>query len=506
MIINSNSPTHDNIAISKRTMKNSKLKNSWVLSVKNRSNTKYDHHYFCGCGKELRLSTSIEQHEEPEILCPLCANDYFINTDEFENMNGARIWRSFHSDVSTFQNTQEWRVDLTYDVPTYVESFEKPILLKKELLSLKVKKDGSSLCKISYKSKIGSKYSLYIDEKVQPLNKVLLATAKEELCEFILQNKTRDIDWIESDRLQDMKIDDKFKYINFFLKNKRLKEHMFFFWQLDNIHEHTFKYSTQTKMLNFINNNRNQKSLKKSLCNYYENFIEQTGYYPYSDYVFSRTIENIDLLKKLYELHPRIKQNMFTSESFMIGIEFIMFLKQHYSEKQLVRLFTEHIQDVDHYQPRLNNWRDTIRMLERGDAFDSLNEHFLKVKLSSKTLHDEIVRVFHIVSYKLDVKEEFEYDDIYLSACAKHKDLDFRLPKTVAELSLWSKTLHNCMFGYSKNIYQKKSIIYGVYKDENLLYAVELKEFNVVQAKAAFNGVISSDDMEIINSWRTVKF
>ena len=163
------------------------------------------------------------------------------------------------------------------------------------------------------------------------------------------------------------------------------------------------------------------------------------------------------------------------------------------------------MQDEKEHKNRLNNWRDTLRMIQTRNAFNSLEEHFSKVKLTTKKLHDEIVRVFHILSYELDAKENFEYDAIYLSACSTYKELEFRLPSTVKELSLWAKMLHNCMFGYSRSIHEQRSIIYGVFRVEELLYAVELNGFRIVQAKAVSNRIVPTEDMNIINSWKSNK-
>jgi hypothetical protein len=59
------------------------------------------------------------------------------------------------------------------------------------------------------------------------------------------------------------------------------------------------------------------------------------------------------------------------------------------------------------------------------------------------------------------------------------------------------------MFGYSRNIHQKISIIYGVFKEKELLYAVELNNFMIVQAKAISNTKVPDKDMELINSWKS---
>ena len=57
-------------------------------------------------------------------------------------------------------------------------------------------------------------------------------------------------------------------------------------------------------------------------------------------------------------------------------------------------------------------------------------------------------------------------------------------------------------YGYSIRIHQQQSIIYGVFRAEELLYAIELNGFRIVQAKAVSNNVVPSEDMSIINGWK----
>lgn len=483
-----------------------KNKNSWILSVENKTNTKYHHHYFCTCTKEFKLQTEINEPEAPDILCPMCGNDYFKDAVVFEDMKSTKIWKYFKWMSVVSEDKDYWNISLKYETPIHNDKTNGVKLKNKDLLHVKLRKDGSVPSKISYKSKVVSKYSLFLDDKVQPFKKLLVDEAKEHLYNYVMMNKSKTIEWIDDNEIKEFSVDKKLKYLTFFLKNSHLQEHRFFFWRMDNIHNHTIKHTTQVQMLDFIVDNRKEKSIRKALYLGYENSINHLGYYPYSDYIFSRTINNIDLLIKLYGMHSVIKQHVFTDETFAVAIKFILFLKRHYTEKQIVKLFIEDMQDVKEYKNRLNNWRDTLRMLQTRNAFNSLQEYFSKVKLTTKKLHDEIVRVFHIVSYELDAKESFEYDDIYLSACSTCRDLEFKLPSTVKELSLWAKMLHNCMFGYSRSIHEQRSIIYGVFREKELLYAVELNWFRIVQVKGVFNGVIPDGDMSIIRSWQNNDF
>lgn len=476
--------------------------NSWVLSVKNPIKKKHQHHFFCRCGREFMLQTEIDNPDAPDILCPTCGNDYFKDALSFEKMTNTKIWKYFDWNSLTCEDDNTWSVILKYEVPIENSASHKVKLISKDLLHVELKKDGTSTYKIDYKSKIISKYSLFLDDSVQTLKQLLVDDAKETLYSYIMLNKSKTIEWVDGKRLKEFSLDERLNYLRYFLKNSHLKEHNFFFWKMENIQHHTIKHTTELEMLDFICLNHKEKSIRKALYKAYENSLKHIGYYPYSDYIFSRTIENIDLLVKLYGIYPAIKQHLFSDETFEVGVEFILFLKRYYSEKQIVKLFIEDIQNAQKYKTRLLYWRDTLRMLYSVDAFISLEEHFTKVKLSAKKLHDEIIRVFHIVSYELDAKEVFEYSDIYLSACGLYEGLEFRLPLTVNELSIWAKILHNCMLGYTRRIHQKQSVIYGVFRANELLYAVELNGFKIVQAKAVFNARVTDGDMRVVDGWK----
>ena len=479
-------------------------KNSWIVSLLKNSEEKISHNYFCQCSHRFTLKTKTNQIEAPDVLCPLCGNDYFLDSKDFTSKDGVQIYKDFYWDNDVVVTNETWRVTLYYTIEKYIEASDAIVPVKQNLLTLELNKNGKTDLTIIYHLDIVSRYSLFKDDRVMPLKTLLLDDAKENLCNVILNNRIKAIEWINEEQMQTLSTKEKIEYLRFFLQHENFKEHEFFFWKLEGL-DHIFsKFVTQKEALHLVLNERKEKSVKKALYQGYNDAMKKTKYYyPYSDYVFSRTIDNINLLTKLYALHPVIKQNLFTSDTLSEAIELIKFLKNHYIEKQIVNLFTKDIQAIDAYKERLLLFRDTLSMLDVHNATVSLEQHFMKVKLTAKKLHDEIIRVFHIVSYELDAKEEFEYDPIYLSACQEYEGLEFRLPLTVKELSLWAKLLHNCMFGYIKRIHQHKSIIYGIFKDDELLYAIELNGFRLVQARGVSNSVVPSIRMNVINGWKS---
>jgi len=456
--------------------------NSWIVSTQQETRERIKHNYFCQCSHNFTLFTKVNKTVAPDVLCPLCGNDYFINSDDFISKDGVKIWKDFNWDVEYNETKDIWSVTLFYTIAKHIEANSDVGLTKQNLITLEFDKKGRHDLNIIYHSSIVSRYSLFQDGRVKPLSILLLDDAKEQLINHIFNNKTEALTWIDRSNIESLSHKQRFEYIRFFLKNNYLQKHRFFFWKMEGLEKVFTKTVTQKEALYYIADKRTERIVKKALYQGYEDSMQKIGYYyPYSDYIFSRSIKNVDLLAKIYALHPVIKQNLFTSNTLLVAIELLRFLKRYYTEKQIVNLFIKNIQDKDTYRKRLLLFQDTLHLLDSHNVIISLEEHFIKVKLTAKALHDEIVRVSHIVLYELEAKEEFEYEQIYLSACREYEGLDFRLPLTAKELSLWAKLLHNCMFGYTKKIHQHKSIIYGVFKNDELLYAVELNAFSIVQ-------------------------
>jgi hypothetical protein len=193
-----------------------------------------------------------------------------------------------------------------------------------------------------------------------------------------------------------------------------------------------------------------------------------------------------------------VKQNLLTDENYLEAMALIRFLKKYYTEKQISRFFITNL--AGNKQKKLY-WDDILRMLQRDNAFLELEQHFFKNKLTIEALHDEIVRIFRITDFSHLKNAVFTYEEHLLSMQGLHDNLIFKLPFSIEELSLWSKFLRNCMFSYAEKIQYGHSIIYGVFKEEKLLYALELNEGKIVQAKAVANQRIPQVDMEKIKLW-----
>ena len=57
------------------------------------------------------------------------------------------------------------------------------------------------------------------------------------------------------------------------------------------------------------------------------------------------------------------------------------------------------------------------------------------------------------------------------------------------------------MFSYSGSILRKYSTIYGVFSGDRILYAIEIRNMNIVQALGRDNRSIPDNDKKIVNEW-----
>jgi hypothetical protein len=264
------------------------------------------------------------------------------------------------------------------------------------------------------------------------------------------------------------------------------------------LQNYTKEYNSELKMLDFIVNHRKEKSVKRAFYTSYKNAIKCKYYNPHSDFVFARTIDDPNILEKLLSLELKVKQSLFTDANYLEGMALLKFLKEHYTEKQIAKLF---VQELSLYKKKRQYWEDILRMIQKDNAFSELEQYFFKHKLTVENLHDEIIRVLHIAEFSSWNNSVFHYEKSLLMTQGKYDDMIFKLPVSAYELSLWSKLLHNCMFAYAENIERGSSIIFAVFKKEKLCYALELSEGKIMQAKAVSNQSIPQEDMKRIRAW-----
>jgi len=132
---------------------------------------------------------------------------------------------------------------------------------------------------------------------------------------------------------------------------------------------------------------------------------------------------------------------------------------------------------------------------------DAVEELFQKVRLSKWALHNEIVRCVRLEVTHEKSLLKFAYDYWYYRACTTLGDLEFKLPDSAKELIAWADTLNNCLRGYVKYVEKNHVLIYGVFKNDKLLYAVAIYRDKIHEAHGKNNTPVPPADMGKIYLW-----
>ena len=61
--------------------------------------------------------------------------------------------------------------------------------------------------------------------------------------------------------------------------------------------------------------------------------------------------------------------------------------------------------------------------------------------------------------------------------------------------------MHNCVYSYAREIHTGWTTVYGVFRDGELQYVVEVRRGRLTQARGAFNRCVPFGDRERIDGW-----
>ena len=279
--------------------------------------------------------------------------------------------------------------------------------------------------------------------------------------------------------------------IQFFLKNKHLKDFDFYYW--NDIEE--FKNSDYfiDTALSFLINFRKEKSLKKALGkNYQTQLQENKKFYSHFIKIFLLNIEDINILIKFLKL--KFDSDVYQSINLQ-GLEaFLSFLVIHYTDKQLLNLFNS-----SYLNNNVDMLRDSINQYSYSKEI--INNRFIKVKCNLGSIHDELLRCEVEGENRLRQDKKLSYSPQNFKKCISIDNYDVKLPLNAQELFEWANALHNCLTGYFYDIEEKDTIIYGFFVDNILQFAVEIREGKIIQQGAKYNRELTNQESRIVTRW-----
>ena len=468
------------------------IKNSWhICKPIEECHTLFDgqtlgffaHFFYCSCGKE---EAYVSNMQTTTYQCSECENKDFLE-------KGILRESTLYDVVDISYEYMEVDAGLKgiacIDVPADTNFLRKKIFFERYIIVELFMKHPSR--------KVLTPKSFDNEHIVKKLHKGL---------ELYALDTYKDIELLQSFNESALDSGDKLSVILFSIKYPKLKNIEFYFWNknrcLPKLHYPQQDLSTIDALI-YLMNGRKERSIRKAVFDRHKLlerevksiggnstflFDDVSSFGPDSIFIICRCIEDPNIATMLirkktffhpYETHP-IKMND--------TIWLIMFLKKYYSEANIAKLLIS----VDKHRLL---WIDVVRMV----AIDkrSIRREFKKVKLSIRRLHD----AFMAIETKRGLTLKFTYTNVQKKACIKLGGLEFKLPYTGNELYKWSEDLHNCMFSYHPSIAEKDTVIYGVFRDNVILYAVEVLNNAIVQAYGKYNQEVLPEDNMVIESW-----
>jgi len=425
--------------------------------------------YICHCGH-----TEFVIHNHTQVLnyrCMKCENIQFYNANAaWENSNFLHQYRDLDFTFEYAIKTNKNSINSMYvtKIPRSIDFLKQKILFeKKTVCNIKLTMQGELI----------ESYLLRCNEKK-------FSQLKKNLSQYININKSLDIPYSND-------IEMTLKIASFFLKNKHLKSFDFYYWIDTNMLKN--KDFTINSALTYLSNYPKAKSVKKAV---YTNYLRQMQNSKSFDAtfieVFTTTIEDINILVKLLSIKLEYSRHSNIDKSALIAM--IFFLKQYYSEKQLLKMFLS-----DEFKMNKYLFRDAIREFSFNKGI--LEENFRKVPCKVNSLHDEFVRCSREERDRYIKNQTLEYTVDEQTPCIYIDEHQIKLPQTGKELYQWADTLHNCMAGYFDEIKTKETLIYGFFQKDILTFAVEIKGNSIIQASEKYNADLNVENEKILQDW-----
>lgn len=426
--------------------------------------------YICSCGHTDFIIKHPEQ--KPKYICKECENTKFYDANSawrnivhflYQNLD---LELSYEYDI---QSNLDAIISLyVTKIPTSIDfSSHKVIYSKKPVYSLALGIDGE----------LKENYSLRFEQKI-------LSQLKNNLTRYINKNSCFNIPDSGNKGLT-------LKMASFFLKNQHLRDFDFYYWaDTDMLHANEIYI---TDALELISNYPKAKSIKKAVYQNYLTQLDNNGKFDSSFMeAFSNNIKDVNILSKLLKL--KLEYSMYSNIDKEGLDEIIVFLKQHYSEKQLLRFFSSKEFSSNHYL-----FRDAVSEFLYDK--DVIEYKFRKVPCKVQAIHDEFVRCSREERHKDMQNQRLTYSKQELKPCIEANTYQVKLPKSGKELFDWADELHNCMAGYFEMIKNHETIIYCFFQEDILIFAVEICDNEVVQASGKYNANLTTKEHHVLTKW-----
>ncbi len=481
------------------------MQNSWYIKEEG------VHHFVCKCGKDdIHTDNFSEEYDDfeiikfkreeidfskipnlyyPDNICSQCGNEKYLDLEALLFDHKTRCWSTVNWKYKEETTTNGWRIGAFIKIPKLNKQTKIITTEYVELASYQVNIDGEDY--FSETNKFFLRKSMLVDENYLGFNKILKSDLDTKMTALILKNPSENLEWLNEEEIT-------LEGLLFLLKNPNIRSIDMCFWKnKEYFLKDMNKYRYVDKFLVYTLNNRKEKSLRKFVFNSYVKMMEFGEYNPMTDYIFSRTISDVNHLNRALNLDIEVKKKLFNGCNVVNINHFIDFLKNFYDEKHIVQLWLNiSADDLRHYLVR-----DSIELFNNKEMREEFKKNFHKTSLNIRAIHYELTRYSRRVE-KLRMKnEQLSYSDLMMASEVSREGIFYKLPSDAQELYEWGSILHNCLFSYKKSILNGRSIVFGLFVNRQLTYALEIRDNKIVQLSARYNRTLSEKERDKVDRW-----
>jgi len=457
------------------------------------------HFYHCQCGV-MKVVLSLNR-ETPSYECEECDNKYFIDASKVGNGYPYLLHKEDLNFIYACKKIDDGYIVNAYlNIPYQADFIRKKLLYKKEFIANMT---------VSFSQR---RHLFKLPIKSFKAKDIL----KRKMHSFIVEETGNNLVYYK-DSLKTQEERYPFSF------NPNLIDAEFSFWKKIDLRA---LRNPKTPigimdMLHYLLNHRKERSIKRTLFKKYTQLLKHSPnpntFNPLAPFVITRCFDDPNIASKLlaedlevFSLEDETDYGVIAfvnaegieipndgkfSRLVFINLQiwFIKFLKIHYTENQLAKMF------LGQHDNMRSFWSDILSMIAGNKR--TIKKNFEKVKLTPENIHDEIVRCTNAqVNEKLN-KLHFLYEENYKKACTKIDNIEFKLPSSGRELETWAGNMHNCISGYGLDIKDRYRTIYGAFRDNKILYVIEASPSEISEMSGKYNSEISTSDTNIINQW-----
>ena len=461
--------------------------------------------YVCSCG---HIETIIKDQNSitDKYICSSCENENFYDANKYLNnyfwydkidelLNEEYIF-SLEPNTTYDDKTKILKSIIQINIPNSIDlASNKPLYKPKTLFEIQIDEFGN------IKEVLHANFDLdslltnnerngypYISEQELINRNPFLIGFKKKILKTFIQNSN----YFKSKILHKTSSIEEFAY---FVTNHQLLDIEFYKWKDIDLLPNDKKF-TIIDGLDYVLNYRVEKTLKKLV---FENYKLQLKEYKCYDFIYihsiAKYIKDVNILNRMINIDLKSHIDMMNNSYYLIS--YVEFLSSKFTDKQIENLF------ISYSKKELFWLIDSVSIF--SEVIDYLDE-FEVTKCKVENLHDDIIRFHQIILNKHLIDVKFDYEDKFLNACTNIEDYQIKLPFDGMELYTWSNKLQNCLSGYWKPILEKRTIVYGFFIDNEIKFAVEIKNNKIVQSKSKYNQDLQIRETSLVMGWFTEYF